>query len=395
MEDIVLFGTLAYQNGRKLITGFIMANDLISIHKLDKWEPGKPVNEQGAQREPIPTHYKKIGKNMKENNGVMPTSILLSTIQGQDEKIIVEEIINNRVVKITLKKGAKLKILDGMHRTLASEYAIYTLKAENLKDFNFPFVILYARDRVDEILAFFEINSKAKKVATDLALQLLNEINKHSDINLTKTEKWKLIALNVAMKLNEKPESVWFENISVGHSKGDEIASSTSFVTSLKPILEIGFIKNIWNDDSKSEIEAGAEIAGFVDLYWNAIRDIIPEAFPEIKEDKHSWVIQKTPGFYSWHMVAPVIIQDYIIDKFGVTNIKKEHIKSLLENYGGEFISKPHKYWIASNKDLKIAGGIASKANSQKAFKELFTTMETEIRLNYEQANKKSIKWTY
>ena len=249
-RGLSLFGILGNQRGRKIVVGIIRAIDLIRFHEIDEWKPGKRIEEQGCQRPPVKAHYRKIGRKLKNNNATLPTSITLSANENIGEKenrnSIKVAVINKEIglVRIDIPEGHLLKIIDGQHRSLALDYTIHDLMKNDrigkieLENFQLPFVIIFAHDRVDEINLFYEINSTPKKVPTDLALQLLNEMNNNSDVRLSKSERWKLVALNVAMELNKNPNSVWYQNISEGQRK-DEIASSTSFVSSLAPLLQI------------------------------------------------------------------------------------------------------------------------------------------------------------
>lgn len=385
MSETTLYGFIGDQRGRKVITGVINTEDLINIYEIDVWKPGKPIEEQGCQRHPIPSHYRKIGRKLKEQNSWLPTSITLSANINRDQtinSIKVESTSTPNLVKITVPEGHKVRVVDGQHRILGLEYAIMDLKQFELRKFQLPFVMMIVNDRLDEITSFYEINSTPKRVSTDLALQLLNEMKQNKDMKLTKGEKWKLVALNVSMALNEKSDSVWKNNISIGQIKDDEIASSTSFVTSLKPILEISFVKKIW-ENTLDEQDAGERIANLVNAYWNALKILMPDAFPDTKEEKDKWVIQKTPGFFSWHMVAPFVIDEYMVKREKIREYTPESIAEFIGKYADRSVKDYDEFWKASNREEKVQGGDASRANSQKAFKELAKQIQDEIESNY------------
>lgn len=385
MSETTLYGFIGDQRGRKVITGVINTEDLINIYEIDVWKPGKPIEEQGCQRHPIPSHYRKIGRKLKEQNSWLPTSITLSANINRDQtinSIKLESTSTPNLVKITVPEGHKVRVVDGQHRILGLEYAIMDLKQFELRKFQLPFVMMIVNDRLDEITSFYEINSTPKRVSTDLALQLLNEMKQNKDMKLTKGEKWKLVALNVSMALNEKSDSVWQNNISIGQIKDDEIASSTSFVTSLKPILEISFVKKIW-ENTLDEQDAGERIANLVNAYWNALKILMPDAFPDTKEEKDKWVIQKTPGFFSWHMVAPFVIDEYMVKREKIREYTPESIAEFIGKYADRSVKDYDEFWKASNREENVQGGDASRANSQKAFKELAKQIQDEIESNY------------
>lgn len=387
MDEKKIRGFIGHQHDRKVISGVINVIDLIEIYEIDVWSPGKSIEEQGCQRPPIQSHYRKIGRKLKDQKISLPTSIILSANDNKGKNrnknsIEIHPINNHGEVEIVIKKGHKLRVVDGQHRILGLQYAINDLKQADLKSFQIPFVIMLVNDRVDEISLFYEINSTPKRVSTDLALQLLNEMKQNKDLKISKTEKWKLVGLNVAMNLSDRKDSVWYQNISIGQANNDAIASSTSFVTSLKPMLEISFIKSIW-ENSDDEKSSGKRIADLVDTYWNALRMVMPKAFPVSQDEKELWVIQKTPGFFAWHMVGAFVIDEYLIKRNKERNITEQVIADFITKYAETGFKAYEGFWRASNRELGFAGGEASRANSQKAFKELAENIKDDIEDNY------------
>jgi len=69
----------------------------------------------------------------------------------------------------------------------------------------------------------------------------------------------------------------------------------TSFVTSLKPILQAPLFRNMPED----------QVAMVVERFWQAVKETFPDAFVRAEDN----VIQKTPGIFSLHMLAPEIIE--------------------------------------------------------------------------------------
>lgn len=394
MTETVLYGFMGEQRKRGVITGVLKAEELIAIHEIDVWQAGKNIDEQGCQRQPIQSHFRKIGRKLKDTDMWLPTSITLSANQNEGDKqnknsVKIERMEFPNLVKITIPDGNTLRVVDGQHRIKGLEYAIRDLKQHELTDFELPFVLTLTENRVDEIKTFYDINSTPKRVATDLALQLLNDMNKNDSVKLSKAEQWKLVALNVAMTLNEKPGSVWEQNISVGQSKSGEIASSTSFVASMRPILEISFVKRIW--EHQDEHEAGKKIADLVDSYWNALKHLMPDAFPDDADEKEKWVIQKTPGIFTWHMVAPLVIDEYMAKRERVREFTPEKIAEFMSKNGDLGIKEYEVFWRASNRSEGVVGGDAAKANSQKAFKDLADEIKDDIESNYADNNTEEI----
>lgn len=444
-QDLRLLGIVGIQNNKKVITGVFTAEEFLETYDIDIWRPGVPIEKQGCQRPPIQAHYRKLARRLKDPNAWLPTSVVMSVNIEEVQELnrikivplkITKEISNalnidqnklNRLVMIIIPKGTKLRLSDGQHRALALNHAIATLGINRLKQMELPFVLMLVSNRIEEIMAFYEINSTAKKVSTDLSLQLLNELKEHQNRIITKTESWKLVALNVSMALNEhkspvylknelgqyidrdgKPlpkkhkkkeriikeykDSVWKNNISIGRTKEGEIASSTSFVMSLKPILDIPFISSIWNntDDLK---EAGKRIADFVDNFWNALRILLPSAFPEETQDKNNFTIQKTPGFFIWNRVAAFVVTELMIKREKITDFGEKNIAAFLQEYLNNEEYLKLEFWLSSNKLANVEGGRASTANSQKAFKDLADEICDVILLNYEDSQESEVSF--
>src|SRR5690606_20324017 len=121
VAETVLYGFVGNQRGRKVITGVINTDDLIRLHEIDVWTPGKPIEEQGSQRHPIQSHFRKIGRKMKEGKTWLPTSVTLSANLGSGDEatknsIRIEDTDIPNLVKIIIPKGNKVRVVDGQHR---------------------------------------------------------------------------------------------------------------------------------------------------------------------------------------------------------------------------------------------------------------------------------------
>lgn len=379
-KDIVIKGVVGYQREKMFINGAINVFDLMDAYEIDEWKPDVPIEKQGCQRTPIQSHYRKIGKKAKEKNSFFPTSIILS-LRKEDMKGITmkndEKNSDLMILTIPKEQNKKLKIIDGQHRAKGFESVIKDLLKENI--FQVPFVLVFPKDRVEEITWFYEINSKAKKVVTDLALQLLNEMNKGQGINLSKGEHWKVVASNVAKSLNSNPKSVWHNCLSVGdNKKGDKIASSSQFAQSLKPLLDIPFVKNLWIDEKDLEV-AGQRVAKLVNNYWNALKVTLPKVFPSNLKAKHNYVIQKTGGIYAWHIVSPTILETIMYNgPRQIRTFDTETIKEIIKNYGDTGVINDELFWKSGN-------GEASRFGGQKGFVELGKIIKEDFKANFEQ----------
>jgi len=346
------------QNGQIIYSTTIEASKLVAITKIDVWNPEINENDpnelerQGYQRSPIKSHYTKVGKYLANyRDAILPTSILLNSrknlkfIPDEDSNLIQSNGISGI---LEIPENTQLYIVDGQHRIWGIKYAIEELGLENIKSFPLPVIILNQGKKEEEIRHFYIVNSTQKKVRTDLAERLL-KLLAMKDPRVKKEIQakgidWKLIAVNIADKLSRDPDSVWYKRIKPPNSPSmpDAVASQGSFTQSLKSVLMSDFAQN----------ESEERIINQLKVYWNAIRDLLPEAFEEPKK----YVIQKTPGMYALHMVFPYVI--YECTKEG--DYSKEKIKEILQ-CDPEHFSEP-EFW-------ESGGDGAALYNSLGAFR--------------------------
>lgn len=377
-KDFVIKGVVGYQRDKMYITGNINIIDLVDAYQIDEWKPNTPIEKQGCQRQPIQSHFRKIGKRAKEKDSFFPASIILSIRKEDMNGIILKNDEKNaELISLIIPKehNKKLSLLDGQHRIKGFEFILKELMKENV--FQVPFVLVFPKDRVEEITWFYEINSKSKKIVTDLALQLLNEMTKgDTKLKLGKAEHWKLVATNVATTLNSTPDSVWYKSLSIGdNKKGETIASSNQFAQSLKPVLEIPFVKRLWEHE-EDVILAGEKIARLVNSYWNALRTVMPDVFPKKLKAKQGFVIQKSGGISAWHIVAPTILETIMYN--GPRQIRKfdtENIAEIVSSYGDTGVINSELFWKSGN-------GEASKFGGQKMFVQLGNLIKEDIVAN-------------
>lgn len=407
MSSQTFTGQIVRQRGRILFVGSISIKKLLAIYKIDIWKMSDPIEVRGVQRNPIAAHYKKIGKSLSVPDATLPTAVVLSsdlTRDAFDSKSFegvglpsgmdVETLnADSDFVRITIDPDQlKLQVVDGQHRIKGIEYALERGWLSPEDQFDLPYVLILARNRYEEINNFYSINSKAKRVATDLALQLMNEM-KESDPNfsLSLPEKKKVIAINIANTLTKDSGSVWYKNISQGNkTDSGQILSSTSFVTSLLPVLTIPFfndqIKEL-GSQTRDMQSYGQDKAKIINNFWSAIRNIIPAAF----EEQTDWVIQKTPGVYVLHKVLAQVLNDYFIQK-NEGNLETASLENFFRTYASDYISPDEiDFWRAATNGRP--GGEASTANSGQAFKRLSDDILEGIKAKYDEQHQFSLQY--
>lgn len=188
------------------------------------------------------------------------------------------------------------------HRLGGLERAIYDDQRHDLGDFPVVATIADGLSKIEEIEQFELINTTQKKVRTDLArrlmsVQALASRDKEDEFE-AKGIMWQAKGPIVADWLNRNG-TVWRDRIQPPNKSKREmpnaIVRETSFVTSLKPILQQPLFRNMDEE----------QVAMLIDRYWQAVKDIFADAF----EAPTAYVIQKTPGIFSLHLLLPEVVE--------------------------------------------------------------------------------------
>lgn len=182
-------------------------------------------------------------------------------------------------------------------------HAIEELEISELADYPIPITIMELRGnrgKLEEVKQFYTLNATAKRVRTDLAerlLLMLSEIDPQFEEEMIRQHrKWRLRGTKIVQILNDRPGSPWHRRIKKPNSpRGEGVASETTVRTSLKPLLTGGFTGEV--DDET--------LVRLLTNLWNALEELMPEPF----KDPADYVIQKSPGTFTIHMVAPRIFE--------------------------------------------------------------------------------------
>lgn len=320
------------QNGKKMYLAFITAKDLITRvnTKVDIYSS---ENKDGYQREPTKSRVKQVAQFLLSEKGVFPLSVLLS-VRGN----LTFRSKESNYGKIKFEDSETLWQVDGQHR-IAGLIEAVNLRPE-LENFEMPVIIIQPNLWVKgvqnpqflEAYQFYVINKTQKGVRSDLAEQFLARlIKEEKNIEnilklpsiLTKGIDWVPDAIEIAKELNNKSE-VWKDKIRFPNEpKAQTTISQKSFTDSLKPIL---------NHDSFKQYEIH-ELVEFLNRYWSAIRELIPEVFEFPKE----YAMQKITGPFVLHKLFPDVAS-YCEGKLTVENLK-EVIGGFKEGITKEFWS--------------------------------------------------------
>ncbi|OFW62187.1 MAG: hypothetical protein A2Z35_01490 [Actinobacteria bacterium RBG_19FT_COMBO_36_27] len=270
---------------------------------VDYYERHPGLKDTGYQRTLNKNAVERI-KNFvlqETNNPLLPTAILANSRYALDFKES-KECKNFGILHV----NTPLYIIDGQHRFEAwkSMMDSPTLK-EEWGNYEFPLIILSNFKEYQEIEQFYVINSRQKKIKTDLAQRHLLELAKREETSnlISKKDRWQLFATKIVDILNEQIEGVWNNKIILPSDKPDErkikIITQSSFVSSLKPFfVGKGFIMF----DTSTETPNGSKLeswAKFIAIYWGNIEIIYPNAIKNFRD----YSLMKTVGTFSLHLL--------------------------------------------------------------------------------------------
>ncbi|KRF01080.1 hypothetical protein ASG89_26085 [Paenibacillus sp. Soil766] len=262
-------------------------------------------NSRGYQRPLLPSHFRKITKYLQGSGAILPPAILTASEPGNIEYN------QNRLGII-----GKLRVVDGQHRIAAFKQLreIDEFKYSEIKHYEIPVIIMIIPEekQIHEINTFININSKGKKVSTDLAIRLREQIRDKGENNFyfNKVEVIEDIATKITKSINSNENSVWYNAIKVGPDQSGRIISINAFNKSLFDLLSL-----FWeNKKLSNEIEAKHYTEFFQQLLvecWDSVMSKWPGCFNFKNEEKYNsyYNIQKGIGVNSLHIILTRIIR--------------------------------------------------------------------------------------
>ncbi len=315
---------ISKQSDITILTGVVNSKILNKVSKVLKYGETDPW---GYQRELKPEHVKAILKyiNSKGEDCLFPNSIILAINEtdyhGSHD---VGKVID---FELTL---LNLRIVDGQHRLEAIKQSEY--------EFNLNVVILVIPEdqRTKELDIFITINSKAKKIPTDLAelakyrYLLLNNMK---DLDFTQSADY--VSMKIAMELNQK-SSYWKNSIKVdiNEKTNSGIVGVSAFKKSIYDIVKIE-LKNMDKLDLEKLDEKSKEIICFIDNVWMLCIEKWKYCFNENETPIYlnNYYIQQTMGISVIHG----LIKELYVNEARHLSINKDDIlyrfeKILLES---------------------------------------------------------------
>ena len=304
----------------RTVVGVIPAETLVRHHAVPQRDV---LRGTGYQRTPSQKRVNELAASITRHLVDLPTSVLLSLRGESASQVLTRLGTDSYELDLDPEKastGHQLFVVDGQHRVKALAKAMNEDQADIL-NVKIPFVCMIGADESQEMEQFHVVNSNAKSVPTDLALELLRARSEHDPSFAQRVKdggrKWELDAQGLTQHL-ATASSTWKARIRLANSpKAQTTVPSASFAKSLKPLLaQPTLFRRIPSIEQQGQV---------IDAYWRAIRRVLPEAF----EDPPKFNIQKGIGVDVMHSVLPNVLDQ--VRAAGCSMFKPESYEDLLE----------------------------------------------------------------
>ncbi|MCW6167455.1 MAG: DGQHR domain-containing protein [Thermoplasmatales archaeon] len=342
-------------------------HDLFSrgLLKVDEWSS---TNQDGYQRSPVQSRYRRFSRFVRDPEGWSPASVLLF-LRWPDRLETESSDGGVLTVRLRLDKDHPLYIPDGQHRLLGLDFA-YNADPTEVGPYCLPAVLMTALpgtdSRYEEATQFYVINSNQKRVATDLAQRyrlrvqeklLSTKIDKGAVLppNVSNTE---IIPFCVAVidRLNANTAGPWHQLIDLPNSPGSgRPISQNAFLNSITALVQFGADYG-WTV---------GKVAETIEAYWTAISKLCPAASAHWNDDGHTtaghktYVLRTTNGVWALNELLPWLVGWHKIQKDPTDPTVYQR---LLETDSEHFSDA---YWESGNAD-----GAGARGTSHVAFNE-------------------------
>ncbi len=280
----------ATRGGTPLVVGVVDAAELRRTFTIPRRDAR---TKSGYQRELSQSRVNRLVKDLRADRVDLPTSILVNLRDYDPERHLVER----RGRLYFRHDGASLYVVDGQHRVEALARLVDEDEAR-WGGFEIPFVCMLGASEREEIRQFYVVNSTAKSVRTDLALDLLKQRAESEpgvmDALVETGEAWKVKGQQVVEDLSKT--RLWRGRTRFpGEAKGETTIGSAGLVGSLRPLLNTPYFGSLTT----------ANQVRILDAYWEGIARVLPECFVRPAE----YTLQKTTGVNVMHGLLVSVLE--------------------------------------------------------------------------------------
>jgi DGQHR domain-containing protein len=344
---------------------------------IDRWTRR---NKRGYQRPPRESRFGSgrgsIVRYLLNELGAFPTSILIN-IRGE-MAFRPTKTINPHIElgEIEFSDTEKPIVIDGQHRLEALKRA--SMKKPEIRDYPLPVSIMNLKDRFEEMVHFYIVNSRQKTIPTDLVFRQLQVFSEHvvlggkdwlKDVILGPREQRAALASFIVDSLEEDQNSPFYNAIQyVGEEREPHHI--------LRDYQLSRFISRILKEKALSGLSP-ERFAGLYSEYWSAIKDLYPESFKKPREYR----LLKSPGIATYTYLFPTIFA-YSASEGKITKSQfKYYLSTLQEEVDDEQLEMDFKKPIDDNWWSMSSGPSIAAATSEKIFAEIIKNLTKKIDL--------------
>ena len=368
-----------YGKGAESVTVYLTAMPLkdLASSDIDRWTRD---NREGYQRPPKESRFGagkgSIVRYLLDEMGAFPTSVLVN-VRGSVKFTVKNRISNNiEFGELAIPDNEKLWIIDGQHRLEALKRAM--AKKAEFGDYPLPISILNCSDKFSEMLHFYVVNSRQRKIPTDLVYKHLQVMVNRivlsgkqwlKEIIVGPAQERQAMAAYIVDYLESNKESPFYGKIRFTGETREPHHLLTDYTLTY-------WIAKILTE--KAYAGMGYErVAEMLVDYWTAIKELYLDCF----ENANEYTLLKTTGVASFTYLFPTIFA-YCATEGDVSKSKMKKYLSLLQTktpdpqLPADFHGSIDEDWWS-----RAHGPFIASATSQKIFKEISKSMAKKIEI--------------
>ena len=344
--------------------------------KEDRWSRD---NRDGYQRSPKQSRFRQTGRGsivtyLLREVGVFPTSVLLNIRSDLTFKPTIKISDSTEFGDITFSNDAVLWIIDGQHRIEALKRTMHI--KPDLKDYPVPVTLMNFQDRFDEMLHFYIVNSRQKKIPTNLVYRHLQSMAKKviledkkwiKSVILGPKEERAALATFIVDFLDEDDMSPFKGKIKYAGEEKEPHHLISDFALSSQ-------ITRILKDRAFSQMD-DMTLAEKIADYWDVISELYPKAF----SDPRGYSLLKSPGVASFTYLFPTIFATCAAEGDVSRERFKYYLSMLQERVESSEIHPDFQRPINDDWWSRSYGPSIASASGQKMASEVAKTMAKKI----------------
>jgi DGQHR domain-containing protein len=357
----------------------------LSNIQIDRWSKD---NREGYQRPPEESRLKpekgSIVRYLLDEMGIFPTSVLLNVrgkLEFKEENSVSKKISFG---KLTISDDEELWIIDGQHRLEALKRTMDRQK--DLLEYPVPVSITNFNERFKEMLLFYIVNSRQKRIKTELVYRQLQSM--YEKVSIKEQYKWikevilgrmqerQAIAALIVDYLVENEDSPFYNRIRYLGEEEEKrhLLDDTMLITYISKLKKELVFESMPPD----------MMADLLVYYWNAIKELYPKCF--LEDTKGNYTLLKHTGVATFIYLFPIIYGHCAKDGDLSEDAMKEYLSCLREDLTGkvnrseladpDFLRPIDEVWWS-----RAHGSSLARATSEATFNHIKNQMAKKIEL--------------